>query len=118
MSGDARVTAGGAPHPYIGAPVRRREDARLVTGRSRFVADLDVPDALHAAVVRSPHAHARIVGIDAGAARRLDGVVAIVTAADVAEIHPSRIVEMIRGLPEDLGDRQRNVGERCGRQPV
>jgi carbon-monoxide dehydrogenase large subunit len=71
---------------YIGARVRRREDPRLVTGRSRFVDDLDVPDALHAAVLRSPHAHARIVAIDTGAARALAGVVAVVTARDVADI--------------------------------
>lgn len=71
---------------YIGARMTRREDRRLVTGRSRFVDDLDVPDVLHAAILRSPHAHARIVSIDTTRARVLDGVVTVVTAKDVADI--------------------------------
>jgi carbon-monoxide dehydrogenase large subunit len=71
---------------YIGARVRRREDARLLTGRSRFVDDLDIPNVLHAAVLRSPHAHARIVSIDTTEACALDGVVTVVTAKDIADI--------------------------------
>lgn len=71
---------------YIGARVRRREDGRLVTGRGGFVDNLDVPGALHAAVVRSPHAHARIVRIDVDAARAAAGVLAVVTARDIADV--------------------------------
>ncbi len=59
----------------FGARVRRREDARLVTGRGRYVADIELPGMLHVAVHRSPHAHARLVTIDAGEARRRPGVV-------------------------------------------
>jgi len=51
----------------FGAKIRRREDARLVTGRGRYVADVALPGLLHVAIARSPHAHARIVRIDARA---------------------------------------------------
>jgi carbon-monoxide dehydrogenase large subunit len=67
----------------IGAPVLRKEDARFLTGRGRFVADLVFPGELHCAFVRSPHAHARIGRIEAKAALRLPGVVAIFTGADM-----------------------------------
>ncbi len=68
----------------IGAPVRRKEDARFLTGRGRFVADLVFPGELHAVFVRSPHPHARIARIDAKAARRMPGVVAVFAGADMA----------------------------------
>ena len=57
--------------------VRRREDPRLITGAGEFVDDLRVPGCLHAAMLRSPHAHARIRAIDVAAARRLPGVVGV-----------------------------------------
>ena len=72
-------------HPqYIGHSVKRLEDRPLLTGNGRFVADLRFPDMLEAAFVRSPHAHAAIRGIDARAARRLPGVHAVLTLADLA----------------------------------
>jgi carbon-monoxide dehydrogenase large subunit len=67
----------------IGAPVLRKEDARFLTGRGRFVADLVFAGELHAVFVRSPHAHARIKQVDAKAARRMPGVVAIFTGVDM-----------------------------------
>jgi carbon-monoxide dehydrogenase large subunit len=70
----------------FGAAVRRREDERLVTGRGRYVADLRLPGLLHVAVHRSPHAHARVVRIDAGEARRRPGVVHVLVPADVASL--------------------------------
>ena len=70
----------------FGARVRRREDARLVTGRGRYVGDVALPGMLHAAIVRSPHAHARIVDVDAEAARRCAGVVHVLVPADVAAL--------------------------------
>src|SRR2546425_2574200 len=70
----------------FGASVRRREDARLVTGRGRYVADVALPGMLHVAVHRSPHAHARIVRIEAAAARRRPGVVHVLMPADVAAL--------------------------------
>src|SRR5262249_26543280 len=66
---------------YIGAPMPRREDARLLTGQGTFVDDLDIPGVLHAAMVRSHHAHARIRGFDTARANALPGVHAIVTAS-------------------------------------
>src|SRR5215510_2306872 len=70
---------------FIGRSVLRREDHRLLTGRGVFVADLQLPGMLHAAIVRSPHAHARIVGVDTTAAAAVPGVVAVVTSADVVK---------------------------------
>jgi aerobic carbon-monoxide dehydrogenase large subunit len=70
----------------FGARVRRREDARLVTGRGRYVADVTLPGLLHIAVHRSPHAHARIVRVDATEARRRPGVVHVLVPADVAAL--------------------------------
>ena len=66
----------------FGEPVRRREDARLITGRGRYLDDIG-SDALAAAFVRSPHAHARITGIDADAALDVEGLVAIYTYEDL-----------------------------------
>src|SRR5580765_4081086 len=66
--------------------VRRREDPRLITGAGEFVDDLRVPGCLHAAMLRSPHAHARIVSIDASAARRAPGVIGVFAAADLGAV--------------------------------
>jgi len=68
----------------IGASVRRVEDPRLLRGAGRFVADICLPGELHCVLVRSPHAHALLRGIDAERARRLPGVIALFTGADMA----------------------------------
>jgi carbon-monoxide dehydrogenase large subunit len=68
----------------IGAPLRRVEDRRFLLGRGRFVADISAPGALHCVLVRSPHAHARIRGIDASAAMAAPGIVAVLTGSDMA----------------------------------
>lgn len=73
-----------APIRLAGASVRRLEDPRLLRGQGRFVDDLVLPRMLHAAFVRSAHACARLVGIDAEAARRAPGVAAVVAAGDLA----------------------------------
>ncbi len=67
----------------FGARVTRLEDAGLLTGKGRFVDDIEVPNALAASFVRSPYAHARVRSIDAAAALALPGVVAVLTAADL-----------------------------------
>lgn len=72
------------PGGVVGTRQRRREDPALLTGEARYVADLQVPGALHAALVRSSVAHARIASIDASAARSMPGVVAVFTGADLA----------------------------------
>ena len=69
----------------LGTPLRRKEDPKLLTGESRFVDDLDVPGALHLAIVRSPVAHARITSIDLSRARSQPGVVAAFTGADLRD---------------------------------
>ena len=69
---------------YIGAPLRRREDVRFVTGQGQYLDDVRLPNMLHAAILRSPHAHARVRGVDATAALALDGVTAVFTHADMA----------------------------------
>jgi aerobic carbon-monoxide dehydrogenase large subunit len=70
---------------YIGQPVERKEDAKLLTGQSRFVDDLTLPGMVWAAVVRSPYAHARITSVDLSKAREAEGVVAAFSGADLAE---------------------------------
>jgi carbon-monoxide dehydrogenase large subunit len=68
----------------IGQPVRRREDPRLLTGRGRYTDDLDPPGCVQAVILRSPHAHARILSIGTDAAKRAPGVLAVLTGQDAA----------------------------------
>ncbi|HEV8583962.1 MAG TPA: xanthine dehydrogenase family protein molybdopterin-binding subunit [Methylomirabilota bacterium] len=70
----------------MGAAVRRSEDARFLTGRGCFVADLADPAHAHAVVVRSAVAHGRLTGIDTAAALKMPGVLAVLTAADLADV--------------------------------
>src|SRR5438105_4684547 len=67
----------------IGTPVRRREDYRFLTGGGTYTDDINRPGQLYAYILRSPHAHARITAIDASAATRAPGVVAIYIGADM-----------------------------------
>jgi carbon-monoxide dehydrogenase large subunit len=78
--------------PGIGAPVRRVEDGRFLRGLGRFVDDLRAPDAAHLHVLRSPHAAARILRIDAAAARAMPGVLAVLTPEDVEELGVLRCI--------------------------
>ncbi len=100
---------------WIGAPLPRKEDRRMLLGRGRFTADLTRPGLLHAAFVRSPHAHALVGGIDADAARLAPGVQALFTAADLG--HPALLAMLERdefvptAMPILAGDRVRFVGE-------
>ena len=66
----------------IGQPVRRKEDARLITGMGTFTDDMNLPGQAHCYVLRSPHAHALIKSIDTGAAKEAPGVVAVLTGHD------------------------------------
>jgi aerobic carbon-monoxide dehydrogenase large subunit len=68
----------------VGTRTLRKEDPPLLTGEAKFIADLDVPNALHLALVRSPYAHAGIRSIDTAAAAAMPGVVAVFTGADLA----------------------------------
>ena len=104
--------------PAVGRPVRRLEDARRVRGEGTYVDDVHVPDMLHATVVRSPMAHARVRGLETVAARSVPGVAAILGAAELVEELrpiPVRLVpdeRLLRFLQLPLAtDRVRYVGE-------
>jgi carbon-monoxide dehydrogenase large subunit len=101
----------------IGAPAKRTEDRRLVTGAGRYVDDLHPAGLAHLAVVRSPHAHARVLRVDGRAARRLLGVLAVLTVREVPALAAS-VPPLIREHdwpayvhPVMAGERVRHVGE-------
>ncbi len=99
---------------YVGQPIERKEDARLLTGNAVFADHYPVrPGALHAAVLRSPYAHAEILSIDASAALSLPGVSHVLTGADIRAL--SEPFLMVLKLPLDewalAGDRVRFAGE-------
>ena len=79
----------------IGASVTRREDPRLLTGRGRYAEDCNAPDQVSAAFVRSPHAHAELIAIDATRARALGGVLAVFTGHDLVNDGVSPIPTLI-----------------------
>lgn len=70
---------------YVGQKVKRTEDPRLIQGLGHYVDDIKLADTLHVAILRSPHAHARINSINTDAAKQAPGVVAVYTGADVAD---------------------------------
>jgi carbon-monoxide dehydrogenase large subunit len=102
---------------FIGDRLRRKEDPRLIQGRGRYVGDIALPGMLHVAIVRSPHAHARIAGIDAERARAAPGVAAVIAFADLGTaVGPLPIVPLhgaLRGKNFHLlaAERARYVGE-------
>ncbi|MGC1349693.1 MAG: xanthine dehydrogenase family protein molybdopterin-binding subunit [Xanthobacteraceae bacterium] len=84
----------------IGQPVPRLEDPRFITGRGRYVDDIDMPLQCHGVLVMSPHAHARIKSIDTVAAKAAPGVLAVLTGADV---EADKIGSLVPVMPEDMG---------------
>ncbi len=83
-------TRPGQQHRWVGRSVRRKEDAKILTGRGIYVDDVRVPGILHAAVLRSPYAHARIAAIDVAPARQMPGVVAALSGRDAeAYVNPA-----------------------------
>jgi carbon-monoxide dehydrogenase large subunit len=107
----------------IGQPVPRVEDPRFITGRGRYVDDIDLPHQCYGVVVMSPHAHARIKRVDTAKAKAADGVLAALTGADVVA---DKLGSLAPPMPEDMGgpkgfrslrpiliaDKVRAVGER------
>jgi carbon-monoxide dehydrogenase large subunit len=83
------------PRGYLGASVRRREDVRFLTGTATYLDDVEVPNALHVAFVRSPHAHARLGSVETAAALAAPGVVAVFSARDL----PGRRLPPPRAFP-------------------
>ena len=104
----------GVATSWCGQSIERVEDGPLLTGRGRFIDDLGIrPGTLHAAILRSPHAHAKIRTIDAVAARRAPGVAAVIIGAEVTAISASLVVGVkapIERWPIAV-DRVRYVGE-------
>ncbi|WP_298240832.1 xanthine dehydrogenase family protein molybdopterin-binding subunit [uncultured Bradyrhizobium sp.] len=82
----APLTSLDRPNSYIGRSVPRPNAKRLLAGRGRYISDLKLPRMLHAAFLRSPHAHAKIASIKADAARAYEGVHLVATGADLAKI--------------------------------
>jgi len=100
--------------PWVGRSIPRVEDATLLTGRGRFIDDLGVrPGTLHAAILRSPHAHADIVSVESSAAKRAPGVFAVLDGEDVKALTASLVVGVkapVECWPIAVG-RVRYVGE-------
>ena len=102
---------------YVGAALSPRETRKLCLGRGSYIEDLTAAGLLHAAFVRSTHAHARIRRLDVGAARRAPGIAAVLTGDDVAHmVSPLRIAPSIEGLlpmemPALPTDKVRFVGD-------
>src|SRR4029450_4770764 len=83
---------------WIGRPLKRREDHRLLTGAGAYVDDMTPPGCLHVALLRSPHAHARITRLDVEAARRAPGVRLVATGKDVASLGPMPVDRLKAGM--------------------
>ena len=108
----------------IGQPVTRKEDVRFLTGRGRYVADIDLVRQAYAVFLFSPHAHARIRSIDKAAAEQVPGIFAVLTGEDWAgdglgTLDPEAMAEDMGGPqgfrtehPPLAIDRVRYVGER------
>jgi carbon-monoxide dehydrogenase large subunit len=86
------------PEPLVGKSVRRREDPRLITGTAVYLDDMKMPGMTHAVVVRSPHAAARIRGVNAKPALDLPGVIAVFTGADVKHLGSVPCAASLPGL--------------------
>ena len=118
LAGQSNPGGASLTQPYIGSPLIRKEDVRFLTGQGNYLDDMTRPGMLHAAILRSPHAHARVLGIDASAALAIEGVEAVFTYDDIAPLAkaiPVRVFElpgMDRFLQEPLAsDTVRYAGE-------
>jgi carbon-monoxide dehydrogenase large subunit len=105
------------PIPYVGQPLRRREDFKLITGRGRYVDDIKVRGTLHLAILRSPHAHAIIKQVNLSAAKTAPGVRLVLSGSDlsgkIGSIAPNWIMPgtKVPNRPVVAIDRVRFVGE-------
>jgi aerobic carbon-monoxide dehydrogenase large subunit len=103
--------------PYVGRSLRRREDRKFLTGRGRYVDDIALPGMLYLAILRSPHAHARITGVDLSAARAAAGVRLALAGADligtIRNIKPNWVIPgtVVPDRPVLATDKVRFVGE-------
>ena len=90
----------GDREPYVGRPLKRTEDPKLITGRGRYVDDITLPGLAHLAFLRSPHAHARVAALRTDAARRVPGVIRVATADDLGPLRPLSFMAMVPGLKQ------------------
>jgi len=97
-------------HRPVGGSVRRIDSDAKVTGRARYAEDMIMPDMLHAAVVRSPHPHARLLALDGGRALSVPGVVRVLTAEDVPGVNGYPEYSHDEPLLTPVGDTVRQVG--------
>src|SRR5262245_31626799 len=103
--------------PYVGRRMPRVEDAALLTGRARFLDDLELPGMAHAAFLRSPLAHARVLSVDTAAAASLPGVLTVATGADldgwarIATTIPTRTEPKLAQRSLLARDKVRHVGD-------
>jgi len=101
----------------VGRPLQRREDFRFLTGRGRYVDDINLPGTLHLAILRSPHAHAIITGLDLSAAKAAAGVRLALAGADlsgkIGNVKPNWVIPgtVVPDRPVLAVDRVRFVGE-------
>ena len=100
-------------YTWIGKSMKRVEDPRLLTGHGKYADDVVLPNMAHAAVLRSPHAHAKIIAVDTSAAADLPGVLAVMTGEDVAAV--TGVLPTFASPPCEqrcvATDRVRHVGE-------
>jgi hypothetical protein len=109
-----RMIGGDVVSQVLGVPLIRKEDPALLTGRGRYGDDLAVPHGtLHAHVVRSPHAHARIRNVNAAAALTMPGVAAVITGEDVRKLTDPFLIALKQPVPQWAlaVERVRYVGE-------
>jgi carbon-monoxide dehydrogenase large subunit len=86
-------------HLQVGQKLLRKEDVRFLTGHGKYIDDIQIPNCWHAAFLRSPYAHAKIISIHTHEAFQLDGVIGVYTGKDSVEItNPLRIAPPIDGL--------------------
>ena len=98
----ARVSEDGG---WVGRPLKRREDRRLLTGAGRYVDDMRPAGCAHVVLLRSPHAHARIVTVDVDRAMRAAGVITVVTGGEVSHLGPmpvNRLMPDMRVPPHPI----------------
>src|SRR5438094_165264 len=86
------------PQRYVGQPLKRLEDPKLITGAGQYVEDLKLPGLTYLAFLRSPHAHARVTAIRIEAAQNAPGVVRVVTAKDLGPLRPTPYMVVLPGL--------------------
>ncbi len=101
MTPPAQHSGGG----WVGQPLKRREDHRLLIGSGRYVDDLHPPGCAHVVLLRSPHGHARVAKLDVERAKRAPGVITVVTGGEVKHLAPmpvNRLMPDMRVPPHPI----------------